>query len=158
MLIKTSICQSCAYLYSISNTATKRAFTVNYTVLYTSSRASHVLWRERMVQVWACSKLCPQKKKKKNGLPIPMVTKTTNPNKIMGVGPFGSVLQLNSHEELIMEIKSNFKSSHAFIFMFQPSVFPLFQQLQYVIAINVLQGCNFWNGFCRKVAFQLVSL
>lgn len=137
------ICQNGAYLYLILNTAMKRAFTVSHAVLFTSSRASHALGgRTNGIQVWACSKLRQQKKK---GLPISMVTKTTNPNKIMGVGLFGVFLQLSSHKEFIMETKSNVKSSHAFIFVCQPSVFPLFffLQLQYVIAINVLQGCLF---------------
>lgn len=108
--------------YQIHLQPQKRAFTVSHTVLYTSSWASHVLWRELMVI--ECGLV---RKKKKKSLPIPMVTKTTNPNKIMGFGAFGGFLQLSSHdEELIMETKSNVRSSHAFIFMCQPSVFPTF--------------------------------
>lgn len=85
-----------------------------------------------------------------------MVTKTTNPNKIMGVGPFRGFSA--THKDLVMETISNVKSSHAFIFMCQLSVSPLFQPLQYVIAINVLQGWNFWKGLVEKGDFWLVSL
>lgn len=49
-----------------------------------------------------------------------MVTKTTNPNKIMGVGPFRGFSA--THKDLVMETISNVKSSHAFIFMCQLSV------------------------------------
>lgn len=84
---RKSICQNGPYL----SPATKRAFTVSHPVLYATSRASHVLWKELMVAKCGLVANCVSKKKKK-GLPIPMVTKTTNPNKIMGVGPFGGFL------------------------------------------------------------------
>lgn len=137
---KISICQNGAYLYSISNSnifSHKKSFYgISYCLACYFKSCS--LEKAYNYPMWACNK---------KRFTHPHGDQNNKPKQGYGGRSIWRFLQLSGHEELIMETKSNVKSSHAFIFMRQPSVLPLFQQLKYVIAINVLQGPDFWKSF-----------